>query len=430
MPRKRRSLPPDAKVVAWDPGQEEKLSRHLSGLINADGKNWTWMLGHEHVLRASIELRGVDSDWQRRQLIRAAFARLKSCKRQDLKTFRRVLAGQVRRNTTRPLTRFRVLFPLNARENDLAGRRGTVLGTRFSFTTWSRAEQKLALDDWRAEVRQYLTHSGTEEPGVGPPWAPVIAEVDARHHDEAARTASDSYLLLRTALNMVGSFGATTSQAGLARPLGKFVAPPVFGVFVETGSMVGGPWAENVIQRGYTPWRVTDDDWDTALSYLRYMRAPTRDNDIQSILLDGWRKYGEALQTSDWQAAFLMLWQVLEGLTFRPGDRFSMREVEQRAVLLLSDKAEVRELFNALAATRNQLVHMGRFSDDGLDYVNLLKLFVEDCLSETIRLRKRFKTAPRLFDFYRLLPQRGTNLERSMRAARDAKSFRRARKRP
>ncbi|NPV45773.1 MAG: hypothetical protein HPY69_02345 [Armatimonadetes bacterium] len=253
-------------------------------------------------------------------------------------------------------------------------------------------------------------------------FTPLEVIHEGRDHRQAFSATQASFQLLRSALNLE-ALGRYTIQIGRPNPLGRVRVPPVSGIFRESGDLAGYYYEENP-PHSYSRPRLAERTLMRAERLLRELRHARSGRTTLGLIEDAIEKYGKALDTTNWSEAFLCLWQVLELLTHDPDGKYSMDEVCKRAKILLRQHPLLADLLDVCYVTRNRLVHAGRFAEEGLRDVQMLKKIVEVCIATTYGLRRACPTRESLFTYYRLASVSNNELEVQSRVISHIKRIR------
>lgn len=395
---------PDSRLVVWRVKDAARLERNLEVLqrivVIERGKPTAHDMVHMDaivfILASLMDLPGITDNHDKRAVIKQACFRLRTLKRQTLPTFRRVLAATVRRYLRLPERPHRIIFLLNVDHRDLNNRRCfRSAGLRFAVRRWQTIEDASEVKKW---LREGVFHSRVEERILKSCFVPLEVTVPGRRFQDAHEAAQSAFELLRFTLNL-NAFHRDPGR--LSKPMGTVAPPPISGWFNEDGSY-GGTCVEGGEPRHYLRVRLSQKRMNDADRLLRQFSASRRPNATVGVIEDAIRKYGRALDTTDWQDAFLSLWQALELLTYKPEAdvRYSIRDVCERAGILLQKHALLTDILEACYATRNALVHQGTFPRDGLSEVAMLKAVVENCIDAVYGLRRTCSTWDSLVIYY------------------------------
>ncbi|MGD9895079.1 MAG: hypothetical protein AB7U18_27660, partial [Dehalococcoidia bacterium] len=329
-------------------------------------------------------------------------------RRRDPAAFRQQMAAAIRQSRAAKHERFYALLPLSVRGDRLAGVKVfESLDVRFQVATWKWVSARLALDDWRTEC----TLNPRAFPFEQQQFLPLVAEIWGRSNEDAFRRAEAGFDFLRAVLNMSAQFGMITFQNGLPRPLGAVLAPPAYGVFRLDGTLIGA-YLNPSTPRRYDAGALSEPQVEWSRQQLRRWKPSAKSGgDIRNIIVDTVSRYGQAMETADWREAFLMLWQALEILTTRQDEPFNMSIVCKRTAALFDNNEMIRDLIEALAGTRNALVHRGRFSANGLRVINVLKWVVEQSVETLDAFSRRARTSDWLWSFYAAAPMQERQLK-------------------
>lgn len=93
-------------------------------------------------------------------------------------------------------------------------------------------------------------------------------------------------------------------------------------------------------------------------------------------------RYAVALDQSNLDVAFLMLWSLLEKITDTVGANYDA--TIQRAIAMHTDKSSSEQLLNQMRNRRNQFVHSARSTEDRDQFCFTLKSYVDDHLMALI----------------------------------------------
>ena len=376
--RSRDPIRKDTKIVKWTKNEKTKrrISENLEELmklihIDPNGGDFTTEIFKEdaylHILSYLIELHEITSMELRRSMIRRAAARLKTVKKRDIFTFRRVLASVVRKHLKTPLRKYYMVFPLNLHHECIENRRWfTVLGIRFKIRTWNNVNKKFEIRKWTNRRPEYSKNLSEK-------FIPIVVEQMGGSSSEAFNKANDSFSLLRSVLNLSIKYKVATFQGGLPKPLGEILPPPIYGIFNADGNFDNCYYSTTDSSRDYNKCRISPGKIEIAKKILKQLTFPVDDNDIMGALINAFQGYGKALETNDWREAFLYLWQALEMITFRPEETYNMKNVCERIETLLNGNLVLSDLLWTAHEARNKLVHRGLFPEGGLTDVNMLK---------------------------------------------------------
>lgn len=424
---RRRVLQP-SELVKWDPKHDDIVARYVQGLmdilsVGEGGEVSTTELfkldAYLRILSGTVVITGVEDLERKRSLIgRAAFRRLKRYRKQSLAAFRQALAAETRRHHRGVPAGYWILLPLHIPPTQLERFRWfTVLGTRLTVRSWKRVRADFDLERFLQDTM--LPMDGLTI-SLEADFTPMMAMVRGRDSHEAFREAARAFELFRSLLNLKGQFGVMYRRFGFQlKPLGNILPPPVYGVFSSDGAYLEF-WYNTARYDKYDTNRVRAQDIVAARNLARRFGISVGQNETAALVVDAVQKYGEALAAREWGLCFLVFWQILELLTLQTSG-LSMKQVTNRICALLGQDQLVADLLRVLYDTRNEFVHLGRFTasdEEGLIEVNLLKHVVDRSLVAMIGKLGRLQSKSSLEKFYAHATERSGSLANRQRVIR------------
>ena len=398
---------PQAQLVTWVRNQNvvrRNLRRALESL-ELNGNELTIPKERQYdaattVLSGCVSLLDVQHDSARWEIICLAVQDLKRTNGETLGDFRKSLTRLLEQRNQVAATTHYVVFPLNLPTVWLP--QATVLSCnarRFLPTTWGKLARRFDVAAWQQDVRM----NGAREIKIPDDrFLPLIAVLSARSSREAFETTEEPFECLRAILNLSAQFGRLILMSGLPRPFGPILAPPTYGIFTADRAF-SSCYLNTDPARRYERNPIPEIDAKLVKRVLRRWARTPPVNELRALLADAVRRYGHAMDCADWREAFLALWQALEMITIvRRDGNFRLDEVCRRTAALLGGSEQIADLMDTLRVTRNEFVHRGMFSANGLRVVNLLKGIVELCFESLDGLSDRFNTRVELDEFYRL----------------------------
>jgi hypothetical protein len=268
----------------------------------------------------------------------------------------------------------------------------------------------LRLEDWIDLVYDRID----DRPRVrGDQFVPLVVEVSARSFENAFDMVERPYDMLRASINLAAGFNRMILMASdRQRAFGTVPPPPTYGVFDSSG-IFEEAFLDAAPTRKYERRILTADD--IAWSQETLIRLEGTAGELAKLALDSLALYGKAMDTADWEFAFLSLWQSLEGIAAENED-VKMDVICRRIAALLGNGDEVADIADALRRLRNLLVHRGVFSAHGVRIVNLAKWLVEKCIEALADLSSEFSTRVELQQFYAFASMPPRALEAPTRA--------------
>ena len=333
-----------------------------------------------------------------REIVMAALVELAQAQFEEvtLSDFEQALGTVIRRYTEKPEVEWHVLCPLY-----LDGPRISqcqtiqVLGVQFTLYSWGDIGNLSGMPSFWQEAQVALEKDEDATLALLLGFVPLMATRRDRIAGEAFRQVEDAYNLLRALINLVDGYGRRIMQFGKSSPLAICLPPPVFGVF-------GTDYAFEALYLDDSTRRLRK----APLSIERGVKVAETIERLSGIseairprVVDAILKFGQAVETTDWRSSYLSLWQALESLAFASHGT-STDDIVRRIANLLRAQREDRELLTLLSQRRNELVHLGRFSQAGLRQVMFLKLFTERAISRFLTLAARLPTPKHWQEYY------------------------------
>ena len=240
---------------------------------------------------------------------------------------------------------------------------------------------------------------------------PLIISVKAQNSKRAFEKANGKFNLLRSILNFSHKSGQFTYQFSAPNPLGLIYPSPLYGVFNSDGKYEESFWT--IEQYDYEKKKpISKKEIEASVRLLKQIES-INDYKLRNLIIDSLMKYGQVLDTIDWEKAFLLLWQILENLSLCSlEDVFNMNNVVNRIIILIGQDDTLSSLLlKSLKNTRNKLVHKGIFPDEGLREVNLLKYVVDCAMGSLFKNLKKFPTRDLLKAFFNYEPKNNNYLK-------------------
>lgn len=393
------------ELVTWKDSDEDRLKKNMEAALTVplitDGEGEPRDLFHadayDIIITSLVQLQYVDTLFDQRKLVEQALKRFADYRQQNLTTFRRALATEVRHYLDSTENSYYVVCPANISRNSLADIRWfNVRGVRLRVWKWSTAKRKLEVGEWKKERSQRFRFC---ESPFNTQFVPIVGSVTCRTQRAAFSTVEAAYDLLRALINMSFTFSRYHLQAGRKRRLGKIVPSPIYGIFDHNGHYLDSAY-DAAPPHKYRLKTLPENNLDFVKKQLSHLDAPEKSDELSALLVDALRFYGQALDTANWSEAFLTLWQVLEIITYRDPGCFKMSKVRDRAKTLVGGHALLTELLEVSYDTRNALVHQGKFPEWGLEDVCMLKAVVEQSIQALDGLRRKFSSWHELELYY------------------------------
>jgi hypothetical protein len=216
-----------SQLVRWKSRDESTIRRNIRAYLDIleidENGHVTTSEGFRldaylNILSHCVEIYKVSSfDTKRNLLFRAGFLRLKKYKNQDIHSFRRALAAEVRNYLQKPLKTYHVLFPLHGTIEEESDSEYSVLGKVLTIDTWENVSKGFEIKEFLRESRYRCRGVDLQEG-----FTPLMIRESGRDLDEVFDSAEKYFDLFRSLLNLLYAFGTHTRQWGHSKPLAKF----------------------------------------------------------------------------------------------------------------------------------------------------------------------------------------------------------------
>lgn len=308
-------------------------------------------------------------------------------------------AEQTKNYLNKPWLNWGVLCPLHLIGPWIAHKRCLhVLGTRFLRLSWRQLQRKPGWTEFASRSRLPLYRLG-DRFTLTSKFTALFGETHARTELEAMNEIERDFQVLLGLLNLSQRFAKWTRQFGIgSKPLAVCLSPPIYGVFRSDGS-----YEQTYISIYRHEYEKTTKLEQTAGSdFERWLhRLNALSDGIKALVVDLLLKYQRAMETTDWAVAYLTLWQILESASLSTlGNQLRMDEIARRVLTLSGYTPVVDDLVDLLCRWRNELVHLGNYSQTTLHRVNYLKLIAEITIVELIRRARTLRNRQTLQEFY------------------------------
>jgi len=378
----------------------------------------------KEIICSRIKIKGFEDD---KEILRALIIKaLINLRKQDERAieigrFAKELANLISQYTSQAKKSFQILFPLHLAEPIQESTFNALFfGKSFKLSNWPDVE---SLSGWGDFIDEARTHKyGSFSYGIYVPilkqlFTPLVFSADALSSEDAFHEGNAGFEILRSLLSLQTSFGIVTYQLGPPQPLAKFCPPPFYPIFDNSGRYLSMFY--NLEPYDYAKTTVPQEFDNRLVSLCEGVSR--MDPALRGIFMDSLLKYVGALDTFDWRNAFLNFWQILENLSLNTlEDGLKMSEVASRIKNLMGQAETAEKLIvDGLVATRNRLVHLGKFSKSGLKEVNYIKIVAERALSNFYVFAKDYHSRAGLMNYFAdatiedgVLRERIRNIER------------------
>jgi hypothetical protein len=151
------------------------------------------------------------------------------------------------------------------------------------------------------------------------------------------------------------------------------------------------------------------------------------ENSLQKLISEALLKYGQSLDSLDWEDNFLKLWRVLELITFYP-ELNSIEKSANRIKIIYSRSPLWKYNIDSICDLRNMLVHKGIYPGEGVEQLSILKVIVENWIWQLVIFCRHFKNVGDLRIFYELDSVTTENLKKKIKVIEKILEFRKSKK--
>lgn len=390
-------------MATWNPGFEpsvltERIERTKS--VSSDGK--ASFSGFEHTEHASVlgsllRLNGEIPESQARKILNLACFAAAGAGTVTPDSLRAQAEALEKTYLRTPKVRFRLITSISAEfaTEPLTFRSGT---TELCF---GRRPTRRAERQHLEKVKDAKPSIYGELPSF---YSPALALVSARNPDEAATQALDEIDLFRAIWN----FWRNRSQgirisSGKRAPVNTIILGPIHTLHTLNGELATDAWWYEPTYLGpVSLWR--DAQRGTKmLAFTKTVRASLRKLPYRSAIESALVRYVRALDSRDWNSAFLELWSILEALT---GTTLtdSHKVTVRRSAFLFKNPEYAIQVLNHLRNYRNTAVHGGQERQNVEPIMYQAKNFVEALLEFHLARAGQFESLVDVASFLDLPP--------------------------
>jgi hypothetical protein len=259
-------------------------------------------------------------------------------------------------------------------------------------------------------------------------FASVRIRLSARSTDEAGEAAFDAIDLLRGIWNF-NLNRPTISRwfTGRPHPVNLIRLGPVHTLHQPDGALAQQTFWYDPFYTPGEPARISDDKWTYIFTNTAAIRRRLAALPYSAAIRDVFIRYTRALDSSDFEKAFLKLWNLLETLTDTAAGE-SYDKTIRRALYIWRDAEWEGAVLHHLRTCRNASVHSGYSTDRAEKYVYQLKRYVEELIIFHLTARPVFGTIRVMAEYFEL-PRDPDTLRKKIALFERALRFRRAKPR-
>jgi hypothetical protein len=251
-------------------------------------------------------------------------------------------------------------------------------------------------------------------------YAVVRVKATGRSNPEAFENALWFLDLRRSYWNFHTNRRTLLRMSAVAEPINRYRLGRVHTLHKPTGeSLVSAYWYEPTF-KAVTRKRLTNSEWRGLTSAEMRLQRCLNAHPYRRVVEDALVRYCRALDTADFESAFLKLWSLMEHLTDAGAQNYDT--VVNRVLFLFSDRDFTRNLVEHLRDQRNSIIHDSGTETDTERLTFQAKRFVEVLLRFHLYFGRRYNSLPEAGAFLGQ-PTTKDALERRIRRARQAIRF-------
>lgn len=394
-------------------GLESLRTTDASGQVGFSA--WEF-LDYVSVLQSSIDFSTKLPESERRRIVRVALRSLvQTGKLTAEKVIAEISKGENSFIESLP-RRFILATSLSIRHFKSLGSR-QIHGVRITFSPF------LPRRFDRSSLLRRALRQGVSEPPRE--YTQVRISLKARSEFEAANLALDAFDLVRGIWNIALNYTLTGRMSGgvlsgKMEPVNQILPGPLHTLHLPSGTLATETyWYEPSVlnQQRFTAIDLKSK-WNRILKVENDTRRALTSIAYKANLEDALRAYTRALDLSDFNAAFLALWRVLEKLTLCEGD---YRAARRRVLFLINAQERTfhEQILRHLKDYRNRAVHAGEETEEIETLVFQLKSYVERLLFFHLHNNMGFSNMKETMEFLDLPPGTPT-LKKKMKMIKGA----------
>lgn len=232
----------------------------------------------------------------------------------------------------------------------------------------------------------------------------VTAHTYARNENDAVNKMLDAIDLLRGIWNLHINKAMSLSFGGRKKPINQITLGALHTVHKDDGSKEGnGYWYEPEYHENQAKVDFSKNSYKT-LMFTKNVRKKLHGNPYGKGVEVAIVRYARALDSQNYNTAYIRLWSILEYLTSTLHDSYD--KTIKRTSFLYKDREYVRQVLEHLRQYRNKSVHSGTGEHDIDIRVYQLKGYVEELLRFHIANHYKFDSLQEAAKFMDLNPEK------------------------
>lgn len=276
----------------------------------------------------------------------------------------------------------------------------------WNFLFFQSPKTPLLLVNWKDDVKpRYVPDVLT--------FVPVEIEIVTYGPEAAVEYASKTLDIFRAFLNMSVVFGQFIYFRSHPDHLSVVLPTPIYAVYDKSSVDPHVYFSSEKYE--YKRARIEPASLKRVESLMKDFEEEHSPQQTYNHILNLITLYQNSLDTSNSQAAYLSMWQVVESSVTFTDERSQGSDVVSKVASLLKLDPFFKDGLTLIMNTRNRLVHSGEFpaSSDNLFFT--LKFIAEHCIRSLLALAKDYPTMEDLKDYFMFSSQGDKVLERRVK---------------
>jgi hypothetical protein len=378
---------------------------------------------YHNILLFAVDIKGVERIDTKKSILLSAISRFSGYKDHSLASFKKAVNKEINERRKAKKKTFSIIFLLNIDKRYIIRKRiFKINGRVLRHRSHRYILRNYNLSKFVKEAKLHSKNIGIKIPFNPNMFQHIECKVTARTATEAFWKAYEDFELLRAIINFSNNFGILTKQFGTRNHLNSFLPSPFYLVFSENNRYEH--FRYELVNYKYKVPKLSLHYKEKVFNKLiSVCEKEVSANSLRNLVLESLTKYGQALDSLEWESNFLKLWRVLELITFY-SEESSIKSTGNRIKLLFGQSPFWNYNIDSICELRNSLVHKGIFPEEGLDHLVILKYIVEQAIWQLFILCKYFKEQSELRLFYEHNSSGSGNLQKEIRVIRKILRFR------
>jgi hypothetical protein len=370
----------------------------------------------ESIVCSTINIKGLHEYDKKRSIILEAVSKI-DIGQYTLDDFRSAIKQTIAERVERGKKSFKIIFFLHINKKQskklqplFQKKWVNLCGQKLYFRDSSYLTNKINSKKFFNKCAEYEDHLSIKLDSSFNAFQPVEICVKSYSSREASYIAHKIFNLLRAFLNYCDNCFLFNQQFGVQKPLNSFLPSPLIGTFDGEGEFLTFDYQAEVYK--YTVTGINRRFQDKMFfQLLSDFKTEPIEESLKELISDVFVRYGAALDHNNRANSFFELWQILESVSFY-NQSSTIKDTSKRIKFILNNQEKWNHCMDAICDFRNQFVHKGRFPDEGLDQVGLIKYVVENVINFLLSMKQTFKSSHELEIYFQHGSLNSTDLRR------------------